>query len=80
LEHFDGIESYSVKHLPIVKAYAGRLGLVELVNYLVPSQMELPPGIFFLEWYWIRYLEEILCIVWSNSLRSKTLSCCWARR
>jgi len=48
LEHFEGIESYSVKHLPIVKAYADRLGLVELVNHLVPSQMELPPGIFFL--------------------------------
>ncbi len=40
MEHFDGIESYSVKHLPIVKAYAERLGLVELVNHLVPSQME----------------------------------------
>ena len=48
MEHFDGIESYSVKHLPIVKAYAERLGLVELVNHLVPSQMEVPPGIFFL--------------------------------
>ena len=48
MEHFEGIESYSVKHLPIVKAYAERLGLVELINHLVPSQMELPPGIFFL--------------------------------
>jgi transposase len=48
LEHFEGIESYSVKHLPIVKVYADRLGLVELINQLVPSQMELPPGIFFL--------------------------------
>jgi hypothetical protein len=45
LEHFEGIESYSVKHLQIVKV---RLGLVELVNHLVPSHMELPPGIFFL--------------------------------
>ena len=48
MEHFEGIESYSVKHLPIVKAYADRLGLVELINHLVPSQMELSPGIFFL--------------------------------
>ena len=47
MEHFEGIESYSVKHLPIVKAYADRLGLVELVNDLVPSEMDLPPGIFF---------------------------------
>ena len=47
MEHFEGIESYSVKHLPIVKAYVDRLGLVELVNHLVPSEMDLPPGIFF---------------------------------
>ena len=47
MEHFEGIESYSVKHLPIVKAYTDRLGLVELVNHLVPSEMDLPPGIFF---------------------------------
>jgi hypothetical protein len=47
LEHFEGIESYSVKHLQIVKVYAERLGLVELVNHFVPSHMELPPGIFF---------------------------------
>ena len=48
MEHFEGIESYSVTHLPIVKAYADKLGLVELVNHLVPSEMDLPPGIFFL--------------------------------
>ena len=47
MEHFEGIESYLVKHLPIVKAYTDRLGLVELVNHLVPSEMDLPPGIFF---------------------------------
>ena len=47
MEHFEGIESYSVKHLPIVKAYTDRLGLVELINHIVPSEMDLPPGIFF---------------------------------
>lgn len=47
MEHFEGIESYSAKHLPIVKAYRIRLGLVELVNHLVPIEMGLPPGIFF---------------------------------
>ena len=48
MEDFDGIEIYSVKHLPIVKAYAEWLGLVELVNHIVPSQMEVPPGSIFL--------------------------------
>jgi len=46
--HFEGIESYSVKHLPIVKTYADRLGLVELINHLVPSEMDLQPGVYFL--------------------------------
>ncbi len=48
MEHFEGIETYSVKHLPIVKAYADKLGLVELINHLVPSQMDLSPGHYFL--------------------------------
>ncbi len=48
MEHFEGIETYSVKHLPIVKTYADRLGLVELINHLVPSEMDLPPGDYFL--------------------------------
>ena len=48
MEHFEGIESYSVKHLPIVKAYADKLGLVELINHLVPSEMDLSPGVYFL--------------------------------
>lgn len=48
MEHFEGIESYSVKYLPIVKAYADRLGLVELINHLIPSEMDLPPGVYFL--------------------------------
>ncbi|MCF8129940.1 MAG: DUF4277 domain-containing protein, partial [Deltaproteobacteria bacterium] len=48
MDHFEGIETYSVKHLPIVKDYADRLGLVELVNHLVPSEMNLEPGLYFL--------------------------------
>ena len=48
MDHYEGIETYSVKHLPIVKDYADRLGLVELVNHLVPSEMNLEPGVYFL--------------------------------
>jgi hypothetical protein len=53
MEHFEGIESYSVKHLPIVKAYTDRLGLVEHVNHIVPSEMTCRQESFSLEWYWI---------------------------
>jgi len=37
-----------VRHLPIVKQYAKRLNLVETVNRLVDTQMELSPGIAIL--------------------------------
>ena len=48
MDRFKGIETYTVKHLPIVKDYADRLGLVELVNHLVPSEMNLEAGLYFL--------------------------------
>jgi Domain of unknown function (DUF4277) len=38
------IEAYPVYHLPIVRAYADKMGLVEVVNQLVPSEMEVDPG------------------------------------
>jgi hypothetical protein len=77
LEHFEGIETYSVKHLPIVKAYADRLGLVELINHLVPSEMDLARGVYSLG-NGTGYLipVETLCIDWSNFSRTKTLNYC----
>ena len=33
------IEAYQVQHLPIVKAYADKIGLVEAINQLVPTEM-----------------------------------------
>ncbi len=38
------IEVYPVHHLPIIKAYADRLGLVRLINYLVPTEMAVDVG------------------------------------
>jgi transposase len=38
------IEAYQVHHLPLVKAYADKIGLVEIVNQLVPTDMEVDPG------------------------------------
>ena len=32
------------RHLPIVKAYAQKIGLVETIDKMVDSQMELSPG------------------------------------
>jgi hypothetical protein len=38
------IEVYQVKHLPIVKAYADKIGLVEVINQLVSTEMAIDPG------------------------------------
>jgi transposase len=38
------IEAYHVQHLPIVKAYADKIGLVEAINQVVPTGMAIDPG------------------------------------
>src|SRR5712692_1850921 len=38
------IEAYQVQHLPIMKAYADKMGLVEVINQLVPTEMAIDPG------------------------------------
>src|SRR4030095_11009458 len=38
------IEAYHVQHLPIVKAYADKIGLVEAINQVVPTEMAIDPG------------------------------------
>ena len=38
------IEAYQIHHLAIVQAYADKIGLVEVVNQLVPTEMEVDPG------------------------------------
>ncbi len=38
------IEAYQVQHLPIVKAYADKIGLVEAINQVVPTEMAIDSG------------------------------------
>jgi transposase len=38
------IEAYQVQHLPIVKAYADKIGLVDAINKVVPTEMGVDPG------------------------------------
>jgi transposase len=38
------IEAYQVQHLPIVKASADKIGLVEVIHQLVPTEMMVDPG------------------------------------
>ena len=42
------ISAAQVNHLPIIAHFARRLGLVEMVNSLVPTQMEVEPGVIAL--------------------------------
>ena len=41
------IAAYAVNHLPIVKEFAMKLGLVEIINNLIPSEMNAEPVLFF---------------------------------
>ena len=38
------IEAYQVQHLPIVKAYAAKIGLVDVIHQVVPTEMAIAPG------------------------------------
>src|ERR671921_795109 len=38
------IAVYPVQHLPIIQAYADRLGLVSLINHYVPTEMDVDAG------------------------------------
>jgi transposase len=38
------IEAYQVHHLPIVKVYADKIGLVEAINAVVPTEMTIDAG------------------------------------
>jgi len=38
------IEVYQVKHLPIVKAYADKIGIVEVINQIVSTEMDVDCG------------------------------------
>ncbi len=42
------ISAAEVNHLPIIASYARRLGLVEIVNGLVPVEMDVEPGVIVL--------------------------------
>src|SRR5713101_1390118 len=42
------IEAYQVQHLPIVKAYADKIGVVEVINQLMPTAMDVDPGTIIL--------------------------------
>lgn len=48
LIHGQTLTAAQVNHLPIVARYARRLGLVEIINRLVPVEMDVEPGIMVL--------------------------------
>jgi hypothetical protein len=38
------IEAYQVQHLPIVKASADKMGVVEVIKQVMPTAMAVDPG------------------------------------
>jgi len=47
-EVLEKVEAYRVDHLPIVRDYAEKISLVEVINRHVPSEMDLKPGVVVL--------------------------------
>ncbi|WP_299983709.1 IS1634 family transposase [Desulfobacula sp.] len=48
MENQPDIDGFTVQHLPIVTAYAQKIGVVEIINTLVPTQMEIDAGTIIL--------------------------------
>ncbi len=44
MENLPDIDGFTVQHLPIVTAYAQKIGVVEIINTLIPTQMEIDAG------------------------------------
>ncbi len=44
MENLPDIDGFTVQHLPIVTAYAQKIGVVDIINTLVPTQMEIDAG------------------------------------
>lgn len=44
-EQVQQLEISRVDYRPIIRAYLQRLGVVEVINRLIPTEMELEPGL-----------------------------------
>ncbi len=44
MKNMPDIDGFTVQHLPIVTAYAQKIGIVEIINTLVPTQMDIDAG------------------------------------
>ena len=38
------IDGFTVQHLPIISAYARRIGVLDIINTLVPTEMAIDAG------------------------------------
>ncbi|MDD2598900.1 MAG: DUF4277 domain-containing protein [Kiritimatiellae bacterium] len=47
LEALEGAEIFNYGYLPAAAAFCRRLGVVQLVNDMVPFQMDISPGVMF---------------------------------
>ena len=45
LKALEGLEIFNHGHLPAAAAFCRRLGLVEMINAMVPTEMQLSPGL-----------------------------------
>ncbi len=44
MKEFPAVDGFTVEHLPIITAYAQRIGIVDIINTLIPTQMAIDAG------------------------------------
>ena len=44
VEKLPEIDGFTVQHLPIISSYARKIGIIDVINTLVPTQMEIDAG------------------------------------
>jgi hypothetical protein len=72
------LEAFEVHHWPIVRAYAERLGVVEVINRLVPSEMAIDAGTIVLGLVIDTLSGRSPLYHLEAFSSSKTANCCWA--
>ena len=66
-----------VRHLPIVKAYAIKIGLLETIDQMVDTQMELSPGMVLLGMVLDTLSGRTPLYRLTEFLKKRTPNCCW---
>lgn len=76
----DNIESFEADQLPILKSYADKIGLVEIINSQVKSEMEVSAGIIVLGMVLDTLSGRSPFYKVERFFQDKDTECCWEKK